>query len=69
MPTEPRDLESWIGRTVRVPTSIGYLNGHVRVDMTVTHVKVSFGVPRLLVRPVSGVGDAWINLETVTREG
>ena len=39
------------------------------IPMTVKDAKTAYGVPRVLVEPVSGEGSAWIDLSRIVTSG
>ena len=39
----------------------------LQIDCTVANVKERWGQPRLLVRPITGSGEQWVEMGRVTR--
>jgi hypothetical protein len=56
-----KDMIPAIGATVAVRFE------DLTIACTVSDVKISWGKPRLLIRPVSGVGQQWVELSRVSQ--
>jgi hypothetical protein len=54
------EMRELIGRIGTIPG-----DGSMRIEVEVRDVKSAYGVPRVLVAPIAGIGQAWINADRV----
>jgi hypothetical protein len=54
-------LTDLIGRTVSIPAG----QGNIQYQAVIADAKTSYGVDRVLIRPVSGKGEAWVNADKI----
>lgn len=59
-----KELASIVGRVGEFATESGRMRIHVRV----VDVRIRYGITDYLVRPVGGIGEAWVLAERVKLE-